>query len=341
MQDSDLAIAHRAKIVQPGAANNGGRMGIEIPSNTLGGMFPTITGAERAAGGVVRAKGFRKLGNSDNKALANARLFLFEYRPGDLHYLLLDSTFDQVEGDLSGSEPLYGCGALNSPALAGASSIDVLSPGADFDVYREGGTLALHNMVAPNDPQGGSIEFVTIAAGGVSYAGDVATLQLDTPLLYSYAVTRDPGDGSSVMTRVSSCITRSELKGAVSQIQVTSAGGGYSSEASIIVNHIAGISQVWSLNFTSATAFTVTGDTLGAVGSGNISSALSPINAAYGFPYFQLPAGFLTGSYSAGDMFRFRTDPAAIPYWQVLDIDTGAAAIDSSAFLPVLVGFSV
>jgi hypothetical protein len=86
------------------------------------------------------------------------------------------------------------------------------------------------------------------------------------------------------------------------------------------------------LTFTSATAFNIAGDTVGAVGSGNTSSGAAPNNPAFNKPYFTLNAALFGGSYVAGNMLTFSTHPAAVPLWVRQVVPDGAVAMSNNTF---------
>ncbi|TVM31757.1 hypothetical protein [Oceanidesulfovibrio marinus] len=71
----------------------------------------------------------------------------------------------------------------------------------------------------------------------------------------------------------------------------------------------------WSLAFTSATAFIVSGARIGAVGVGSVAEDFAPLNPVTASPYFTIRAAAWSGVWASGDTITFTTHPAALPLW--------------------------
>jgi len=65
------------------------------------------------------------------------------------------------------------------------------------------------------------------------------------------------------------------------------------------------VDDVWSVVFSSGTAYDVYGVNTGHVGGGDISTEFAPDNS--GNPYFTIPANFFTGTWAADETFNFST----------------------------------
>ena len=72
------------------------------------------------------------------------------------------------------------------------------------------------------------------------------------------------------------------------------------------------VSDVWTVTFSSPTAFAVAGAKVGAVGSGTVG-------ALFTNRYFSIPANFFTGTWANGNTYIFRT---AAEYYEVTEIKT-------------------
>ena len=153
----------------------------------------------------------------------------------------------------------------------------------------------------------GSEEYVTATTVSAP-VGSVMVLTV-TPLLVNEYLTAN--------SRVMSVYRPSgnEVKATITNLAVSTVGSGDYTLASLLPNAIGGIEQTWTLTFTNTTAFNIAGDTVGAVGSGNLSAGAAPNNTSFSEPYFVMqPAGF-TGSFTAADTIVFNTHPAAVPIW--------------------------
>lgn len=300
-------------------AANGGRMSnVQSPSGIKNNVLPDITLSERNAGTTRYRKMFIKVANADNITLGNARVFLQQNTPGEDSVTFFPGTQRDTQAQITGSERQYGGGRLVSAAPSMSISLQVLTEGAALNCLRAGDTIRITNRQAVSGA--GNEEFQVIEA--VSYVGDVATLTLVDPLQYAYPANE---------TIVSSVYQVGEVHPTVSVPAVTSASGVLLAEHPITGDSLATVEQDWTLTFTSATAYIIFGDTLGNVGSGNLSGGAAPINPAFpGRPYFRLPAAAFSGAFATGNQITFTTSPAAIPVWYKHVVPAGAAAISGN-----------
>jgi hypothetical protein len=85
--------------------------------------------------------------------------------------------------------------------------------------------------------------------------------------------------------------------------------------APILTTNRGAIRERWRVEFTSVTAFRVIGETVGQVGTGEITLDCAPINPATGAPYFTLQAAGWSAGWNVGNQVRFNTEAAARPIW--------------------------
>lgn len=83
----------------------------------------------------------------------------------------------------------------------------------------------------------------------------------------------------------------------------------------IAVTNAGAITERWLLLFTSNTAFTLSGEEVGQIITGDTSTTLAPVNPATGVPYFTLAASGWGGGWAAGNVLRFNTVGAGFPLW--------------------------
>ena len=83
----------------------------------------------------------------------------------------------------------------------------------------------------------------------------------------------------------------------------------------IVVTNAGAITERWLLLFTSNTAFTLSGEEVGQIITGDTSTTLAPVNPATGVPYFTLAASGWGGGWVAGNVLRFNTVGAGFPLW--------------------------
>lgn len=309
----------RSQVVSD-ASSNGGRMSaIEAPNGVKNAILPDVTLAERTAGITRFRKMFIKVANDDDLVLYAARVFEQLGTPGADNVTFFPGSQRDTQGSLSGTERLYGSGKLNANVAAGATSFVVATEGAALNYIRNGDLLRITNKTTLADT--GAEEFVT--ATGVSYAGDLATVTIASPgLANAYNASN---------SSISSVYAAGDVKTNVSVPAKTSAAGTINAGAPILGDNLGTVEQDWTVTFTTATAFTIVGDQLGSVGSGNTTSDATPGNPlASGKPYFTLPAGFWGGTWAPGDTVTFTTNPAAVPIWYRHNVPAGAAVVSGN-----------
>lgn len=315
-------------------SGNGGRMSaIEVISSVLGNVFPDVTQAERLAGVTKLRKLFFKNGNTTDIAFANARYYVENYTPAeDEVFIHLGSQID-TQGDLTGSESLYGAGQLNADVNSGVSQVDVLVHDGNVILFRDGDLIRISDKTDIDDVSGNEERHRISGVPVVN--GDVITITLATTLANAYL---------AASTRVTSMIEYEpdDVVGIFENLVVTSAGdGAYDpSGDNLTVHNEGGIEQSWTLTFTSATDFDLSGNTVGSVGSGNISSNFTPTNPDFASPYFTLNNAGFSGTFQAGDTITFDTHPAAVPIWVHRVVPAGAAAFSGNSAVIVQDGES-
>lgn len=308
--------------------SNGGRMTDNvIPDAVLGNLFPPAGSAELTAGSQRFRKAYYKNENVEvppvatpaGLALQLARIFVERFTPGEDEYMIFEGTQLDTENDLTGSEPLYGCGQLNADVSGGASSVDVaVHDWSQFPIFRNGDLIRLSNK-ADIDATG-TTEFVRIhAVTAITESLDVVTLPLATNLVNGFL---------AVDTRVLSVIESGNVVGNFDTFIVTSGATGTYDDSGNPIEHdnIGTIQQAWTLTFSDATNYDLTGDTLGAVSSGNVSSDFAPTNPDFGRPYFTLRSAGFGGTFQAADTITFNTAPASRGIWALRDIPAGSSS---------------
>lgn len=330
IQSSELKF-YKAAVNNDGSGNGGVMSAVEIASGVAGNILPAVSQAELTNGVNRKRKVFAKVANDDDLALNNARAFVENFTPGDDRVLLFAGTQTDVQGDLTGSERRYGCGKLDSTVTAGATQIDVLMEDGGDDAIQDGDTIRISDM-ADIEASTGNEEERTVD-GAPTKSGDVYTITLDTALDNGY----DAAD-----TRVASIMSLGNVAGSYANFSVTSAGDGdYDDTANPLeLDHIGAIQDTYTLTFTSATEFDISGLAAGALGSGVISSDTAPTNPDFGKPYWTLRSAGFSGTWAQGDTITFDTSPAAAALWYEHIVPAGAASLTANEAVVVVDGES-
>lgn len=317
-------------------ASNGGRQSsppIEVVSGVVGNVFQDAGESERAAGSTKFRKVFFDNHETTGLKLFNATVYQENFTPGDDDILFFPATAPRdIQSDITGVTSFFGSGALDSAVIAGATSIDVEVFDGALTYFRNGDLIRISDK-SDIDDSGNVEEFIRVhPSTPISVLGDVITLPLETALLNGF--------GLSPQTRVGSIVEHGDLETALTNLLVTSGSGTFT--ASLVTFDNEGtIDQDWTITFTSATDFDVSGDVVGSVGSGTISGTFAPGNPDFGgAPYFTIPTGAWGGTFVAADTVEFTTIPSQIPIWMMRIIPAGAASLAANKAVFVMDGES-
>lgn len=150
-----------------------------------------------------------------------------------------------------------------------------------------------------------------------NYTGNVVTVYLVDAVANPYAVANSIAGG---------CVNAGDVEPETTDWSEVSAAGIYDESTYPIVLYNDGVEyDIWTLTFTSPTAFTVAGLYNGSVGSGVVTSNFEPINPNTGQPFFTLDYRGWGGTWTAGDTVQFSTLPGAVPLWWKEFVPTGTS----------------
>ena len=308
-------------------ASNGGRMSAnESVSGTSGNVWPDASEAERTAGSTKYRKLFHKIANDDDLTLSTGRVFLERVTPGDDEIYLFEGTQTDVQSGIA-TPDLYGAGALATSVLASATSFNCSVEDGAVTIFRSGDTVRISDKATVT--ASGNEEYHTLT-GTPTATGDVWTLAITGTLANTY---------SNSDTVISSVIESGDVACAISGVVETTASGTFD-ENSVTFDNIGTIYQSWTITFSDASNFSVAGDVVGSVGSGNISSTFSPTNADFSKPYFNIPAAVWGGTWAAAETVVFISSPAAVPVWEKRVIPAGASSLAGNSRIVVVSGES-
>lgn len=314
-------IWRKATVMNPDSSSNGGRMtATAIASNVKNNLWPDVPHSERVAGSTKNMKVFIHVANDADLALIRPRVFVETSTPGDDAVVIFPGTYTDTQSGIAPAR-VYGAGRLAVSVIGGATSVQVNTEGAALDYFKPGDLIRISNK-ATVDAVAGTVEYATIASGGVSYAGNTATLNLTGALVNSY---------SNADTKVASVYEPADIVGDYENVGGAMGSGTFDpADGRLSIDSIGGVYDEWTITFTSATAFTCAGTASGSVGTGNTSSTFAPANAALGRPYFSLNTLAWGGSFSVGNTVTFRTIPAALPLWYRRIIPANAGSLSGN-----------
>ncbi len=317
--DTEIKL-YKSKTVGDSAAN-GGRMGsAEVISGAVQNLFPHVSRSEREAGLVTLRKVFFKVANDSDLTLIGPMIWLDAPTPGDDWVVFHAGTQTDTQGDLTGSERLYGCAALASNAAAGDSTLVVDVEDATLtSVFQDGDTIRITDKASPADTAGNE-EFHTIS-GAPSVSGTQVTISIAGTLANTYT-TADSG-------RVSTVYEPGDTACGLTGWTETSAAGTYDEAGyPVQLDNIGTVEQQVTLTFTDATHFTATSDDPDiSLPSGDIATDYAPQNPDFSKPFFTLQAAGWGGTWAPGDTVVFTTHPAAVPVWEKRVVPAGCNSV--------------
>ncbi len=290
----------------------GGRMSaVEVVEGSEQSVHPNFSQAQRSAGATSNAKLFFKISDIENGTLSNCKVMLKLPTPGDTNVKIYAGT----QTDLVADHPaprLYGVGIVSavggvSPGDAGFD-VEVEADGAD--IFQTGDTIFLRDDNA--------YEFLVIDT--VSVAGTTVTLTTTTTVVAAYTLAAN--------TSCASCILSGTVETSSSNYSVASAAGTLDEVNNpAVLDNIGTVEETWTLTFTTATAYTVSGAILGVVGVGNRTVDSAITNPDFARDYLTLPFALFTGTYVAGDTVTLKTHPASIGFFSRYEAPVNTAEL--------------
>jgi len=323
---------YKSEVVSADPSNGGRMSAVEVVSGVVNNVWPHVLKAERDAGSTLYRKLFAKVANDADETLLAATLWNDLPTPGDDWIVMFAATQRDTQADITGTERLYGAASLNTDVDAGGSTIIVDVEDASLTgIFADGDTIRITDMADP-DAATGNEELLTIS-GAPTVSGTQVTITVAETLANSYTV--------AAGTRVMSIMAVGDIRCTLDNWVETSAAGTYDEAVyPPIMDNIGTVEQTWTLTFTDATNFTVSGDVLGSVGSGTTGAAFSPQNPDFAKPYFTIEAAGWAGTWAGGDTIVFQTHPAAVPFWLKRVVPAGAGSLSGNRNVTVLSGES-
>lgn len=307
---------------------NGRCSATTIASGVVQGVFPHVTSSQRASGLVTDVKTFWGLKNTDNLPLLDPEAYHDKptISPDDFVVMWLSgqrTTQAELAAEMAAAD-LRGTAVLAADIAVDDLTFDVtvkhadLLPGGTYDIFQAGYEIKVCSNTDALASDGA--EEIKTISGTPTYVGLVVTITVTAAFVTAFTA-----DGTA---RVSSLIRPGDTQPSATAIVKTSAAGTIDEGSyPIILDNYGSVEEDWSLDFTDATHFTLTGDTLGAVGSGVVGTDFSPINPDFSRIYLTIEAGMLGGTWTAGDNLSFTTHPARVPIGQRRIVPAGSASL--------------
>ena len=304
VQTNDIKI-YKSTIVSD-TSSNGGVIGSTLVTSTKHSLFPPVTSAELISGLTRYRKIFFRNENTEDFPANDFKSLISTLSTSGDYYRIKAGTNTDTQGTASGYASWAGAGTLATNANASDSSIVV-----DYDTSN--GVYA-GSVIQISDGVNSEVHTVLSVVWDVNEA----TITLDgTTLANSYLV--------ATPTVISTIIDLGSLQTSTGSWSETSASGTYNEITYPITTYNKGtVTDTWTVTFSSATVFSVSGASVGSVGTGNIAIDFKPINGLSW--YFLLESAGFGGTWASGDTITFTTTHASKSLWLKEVIPAGTSA---------------
>jgi hypothetical protein len=299
-----------------------------IASGVVQGVFPHVTSSQRAIGLDTDVKTFWGLTNTDNLALLDPENYHDKPTLSDDDYVVMWLS-DQRTAQAGLAAEMAAADLVGTAILAADIAIDALTfdvivknadllPGGIYDIFKDGYEIKTcsHSDATASD----GAEESKVISGTPTFSDLTVTITVTVAFVNAFTA-----DGVS---RVSSMIRAGDTEPTATTMVKTSAAGTVNEGAyPLVLDNYGTVEQDWTLDITDATHFTLSGDTLGAVGSGVVGTDFSPVNPDFARIYQTIEAGMLSGTWAPGDKITWTTHPARVPIGQRRVVPVGSASL--------------
>lgn len=321
-------VKWKSSVTVNDTSGNGGRMTqTVIPSGVKNNLFPDVPKSERDAGSVKYRKVFIDVGNIDDHALVDAKVFVDMPTSGQDGVHIMAATFSDTQADIDASYKEHAAAMITESTAQTSTTIQVALDAADTQPFTIGDTVRITSRPSV-DASGFEGYFILTA---VNYTPSTAQLTLNNPVgvvLGAYGA------------RVANLITVNEVTAGHVNLIKTSASGHFDA-GFLTVYSLGAVHQTISLTFTSATAYSVQGDVSGVIGNGTVGAAFEPLNPATSTEMMRIGSQAWSGAWAAGDTLTFEMRPAAIPLWYKRIVPAGATEVAGNNVVVGLIGESM
>jgi hypothetical protein len=167
---------------------------------------------------------------------------------------------------------------------------------------------------------------ITYRENCFSYSGNVCTVQLDAFPANAYAASN---------TYASGCLEQASILATADDWDDSDTTSGTYDQATypVVIDNIGTVEDTFTIEFTSATAFTCSGTNEGSLGTGAVGTDFVPVNAETGKPYFTIDKDGWGGTWAIGDTVTFPTHASAMPIWLKEVVPAEAATVQQNLFV--------
>ncbi len=312
-----------------------------IISGAAKNVFRHITSAERQSGIELAVKIFWGISNADNGALLSPSVYQDAPTRGATEYVVQWVSTQRTAADdaalkaEAATATLVGAAKVVADITAGAQSFDIgvkhadQHPGARHDVFKNGYKIKMvsHSTALGTD---GFEETLTIDGTPTVVSGNTIRITVMEQIANSYTVGN---------TRCTSLIIEDEIKPSFTAPSISGSVTWDHNAQPLELDNRGTVEEDLTFTFTDATHFTLTGDTLGNIGSGTTDAEFAPVNPDFSRPYLTLPANAFSGA-GAGDTITLTIHPARLPVGELLVVPPASPSLANNLATAMLQGES-
>jgi len=299
-------------------ATNGGRLSTnQIVSNQVQNTFPHLFEADRTNGQDMLRKVFAKIHYAGLQTASAAKIWQDIVTAADDSVVWFAGTQRDVAGDFAvASKRKYGAGVLVSDVAANASSFVLDLDHDDWKsadaIFRAGDEFRISDRPDPTNTSTGNEETGTIDTVTADASLNRVTITTVDPLTNGYTVANNTramsffnfGDVAPTLT------DWAEVDASASAKDIYDEGA-----HQLLLDCIGTDEEEITIEFTTASDFTVTGDTFGNLGSGSVSTDFTANHPHWARKLFTIEAAGWKAGTATGDKITCKLHPAAIPLW--------------------------
>jgi len=295
---------------QDDSATNGGRPDPtnQVVSDTLGELLPRPSIQERESTGWDRYRKFFPMNDAaDDGPVSSPYLMLWgpglpDGSPTDDEIYIFEGTHDDRQSDIA-SPQLAGMGFLDVGVAAGATSIDVRVKDPAKAPFAVGQVIRIHDASTYTQLATGTgyTEEDRTISGVSTPGGDIVRLTIDAT----------ENTWAADTTRITVKFSMAEtMQATIASVTPTVAGDGALDDTACTAHNQGGVYETITLDWTSADDYTVSGDTLGALGTGSRLSDLTIQHPSTTDNILTIPAAAWSGTHANGDSYAIQIHPA-------------------------------
>ncbi len=300
----------------------------KIAIGAIGAAIARITDVEYAAGYDRIYKFFYAIDNDADETLVGSYVILDAPTPGDDWAAIYAGTATDDSSDHV-SPRIYGVAYLAEDYTAGDLTMVLAVEDVSLaGIFADGDTIFPGSSSINQSTAAG---YTTTINGAPVVSGTQVTVTLTAAFANNYTVANSG--------RLASAIYVGDIACSYDNFALTGSGTYDDTEFPVLLDNLGTVEQLWSFSWLDAENFTCTGNTVGALADGIISSNYAPLNPVTAKPYFTLSSGGHGGTHVAGDTLTMESHGPETGFYLNLVGPADSAKV-AGRVIPVLIGGS-